>query len=96
LHEIKTGALFGEQVLELSIQAKRILENKILLLKQNPYRYKRIHFKDLTLFRIRLESDRQEKRVIYLIDKDTVKLICILDRKHDYNDLEQYLKQVGY
>ena len=87
---------FLEQLNSLTNQSKRILEEKLLLLKQNPFRYKRIHGYHLFLFRIRFEDNRREKRVIYLVDKPYVKIHCIIDRDKEYHDLKQYLKKFDY
>jgi len=93
---IQAHPLFVEQLDELSPDSKRILNNKIKLIKSNPFRNKRIQGYHLPLFRIRFEDNRKEKRMIYLVDKPCIKLICIIDRDKDYKDLEEYLKRVGY
>lgn len=84
------------QVDELSEKAARIIEEKLKLLKINPYRNKRIHGYNLFLFRIRFEDEHKEKRLIYLVDKPFIKLLCILDRDKEYKDLKSYLKKLGY
>jgi len=65
------------------------------LVKINPFRNKRIEEYNLFLFRIRFEDNRKEKRIIYLVDKPYIKLICILDRDKEYKDLRRYLKDLG-
>jgi len=93
---IKPSEFFLEQISELSDDAARIVEDKIRMLKINPFRFKRIEGYSLFLFRIRFEDNRKEKRAIYLVDKPYVKMLCILDRDNDYKDLKRYLKQLGY
>ncbi|MFH1072810.1 MAG: hypothetical protein V1743_05255 [Nanoarchaeota archaeon] len=95
-YELKPSHFFLKQVDELSAEARRILEARLRLVKINPFRNKRIHGFNLFLFRIRFEDNKKEKRVIYLVDKPFVKLICILDRDREYKDLKQYLKSLGY
>jgi mRNA-degrading endonuclease RelE of RelBE toxin-antitoxin system len=95
-YELKPSNLFLEQIDALSEDARRILENKLVLIKINPFRNKRIQGYDLFLFRIRFEDQHKEKRVIYLVDKPHVKILCILDRDNDYKDLRKYLKTLGY
>ena len=95
-YELKPSQFFLEQIDELSDEAARLLEDKLRLVKINPFRYKRIHGHDLFLFRIRFEDRRKEKRVIYLVDKPFVKVLCILDRDREYKDLRKYLKSFGY
>lgn len=56
----------------------------------------RIQGYNLFLFRIRFENEHKEKRVIYLVDKPYIKILCILDRGDNYKDLKKYLKKLGY
>src|SRR3989344_2384339 len=93
---LQPSEFFLEQLDELSDKAARIIEDKLRLLKINPFRFKRIEGYDLFLFRIRFEDNRKEKRVIYLVDKPSVEILCILDRDKEYNDLRKYLKTLGY
>ena len=94
--ELKPSHFFLQQIDELSDEAKRVVDNRLKLVKVNPFRNKRIHGYNLFLFRIRFEVQHREKRVIYLVDKPYVKLICILDRDKEYKDLKKYLKMLGY
>lgn len=93
---LKPTQFFLEQLGQLSDKAARIVDNKLRLLKIDPFRNKRIHGYNLFLFRIRFEDNRREKRVIYLVDKPEVKILCILDRDKEYKDLKNYLKKFGY
>ncbi|HLC19740.1 MAG TPA: hypothetical protein VJK72_02395 [Candidatus Nanoarchaeia archaeon] len=93
---LQPSEFFLEQLDELSDKAARIIEDKLRLLKINPFRFKRIEGYHLFLFRIRFEDNRKEKRVIYLVDKPYVKILCILDRDNEYKDLKQYLKKLCY
>ncbi|MBS3123642.1 hypothetical protein J4437_03315 [Candidatus Woesearchaeota archaeon] len=92
---LKPSTFFLEQVDELSEKAARIVEDKIRLLKINPFRFKRIEGYNLFLFRIRFEDHQKEKRIIYLVDKPLVKVLCILDRDKEYKDLKKYLEKNG-
>ena len=93
---LKPSKFFLEQAEELSDKAARIIEDKLRLLKQNPFRNKRLHGLDLFLFRIRFEDNQKEKRVVYLVDKPEVKILCIIDRDSGYKKLRKFLKQLGY
>ena len=93
---LKPSLFFLEQVDELSDKAASIVEEKLKLLKINPFRFKRIEGYDLFLFRIRFEDNNKEKRIIYLVNKPYVEILCILDRDKDYKDLRKYLKKLGY
>jgi len=93
---LRPSKFFLEQLDDLSKDAKSLIEEKLKLAKNNPYRYKRILGYKLFLFRIRFEEDKKEKRVIYLIQKPFIKILCILDRSKEYKDLKKYLKKLGY
>ncbi|MBT4540770.1 hypothetical protein HOC35_04605 [Candidatus Woesearchaeota archaeon] len=95
-YEIIPSNFFLEQIDELSDEAAKLIENKLRLAKINPFRFKRIEGYKLFLFRIRFEDDRKEKRVVYLVDKPKVKLLCILDRGSEYKQLRKFLKRHGY
>ncbi|MBI3035078.1 hypothetical protein HYY71_02040 [Candidatus Woesearchaeota archaeon] len=95
-YELKPSHFFLQQIDELSDEAKRVVENRLRLVKVNPFRNKRIQGYNLFLFRIRFEEQHREKRIIYLVDKPYVKLICILDSDKEYKDLNKYLKGLGY
>lgn len=95
-YDIRPSKFFLEQVDDLSSEAAKLILDKLQLVKENPFRYKRIHGYELFLFRIRFADERKEKRVIYLVDKPDVKVLCILDRDKGYKDLNSYLKKLGY
>src|SRR3989344_2882816 len=92
-YTLKPSHFFLEQINELSEQSSKLIEEKLKLAKINPFRYKRIQGYNLFLFRIRFEDNRKEKRVIYLVDKPYVKILCILDRDKEYKDLKKYLEK---
>jgi len=95
-YEIIPSKFFLEQIDELSDEAAKLIEGKLRLAKINPYRFKRIEGYKLFLFRIRFEDGRKEKRVVYLVDKPKVKVLCILDRSKEYKMLRKFLKSHGY
>lgn len=96
MFELKPTDFFLEQIDELSDEAAKLIDEKLKLVKINPFRYKRIEGYRLFLFRIRFEDNRKEKRVIYLVEKPLVKVLCILDRDKEYKDLKKYLTKLGY
>lgn len=92
---IKPSYFFLEQLDSISDKSAKIIDNKLKLAKINPYRNKRIQEGNLFLFRIRFEDNQKEKRVIYLIQKPFIKILCIIDRDKDYKDIKKYLKKVA-
>lgn len=94
-YEIKALKFFQEQVSKLNKKSKRVIYDKIRLIKENPYRYKRVHSKQYSkVFRVRFSIEQKETRLIYAIIEPSIVLCCLLDRKGDYKDLERYLAKI--
>jgi len=94
-YKIKALNIFSKQISDLDKTSKRIIYDKIQLIKQNPYRFKRVHSKNFSkVFRVRLNIKQKETRLIYTIIEPSIILVCLLDRKKDYKDLEKYLKKI--
>ena len=94
-YQIRALKIFGKQIEELDSKAKRIIHEKIELVKQNPFRYKRIHSRKYSkVFRIRFSINKKETRMVYAVIEPNIILVCLLDRKKDYKDLEKYLKKI--
>ena len=92
---IKALGAFRKQVQKLDGKSRKIIYDKIQLLKDNPYRYKKIHSKNYSkVFRIRFNINSKETRLIYVVVEPNVVLVCLLDRKKDYKDLEKYLSKI--
>ncbi len=95
IYQIKALKFFVEQIKDLNEQSKRIINDKIELIKQNPYRYKRINSKQYSkVFRIRFSIEKRETRLIYVVIEPQIILVCLIDRKNDYKDLEKYLNKI--
>ena len=95
-YELIPTNFFLKQLDELSFKPKQLIKEKLELIKINPARNKRIYGYNLFLFRIRFQDYSKEKRIIYLLEKNIVKILCILDRDKNYKDLKRYLKQLKY
>ncbi len=91
-YRIKSLNFFKKQIEKLDFKSKKIIYDKIQLIKQNPYRFKRIHSKKYSkVFRVRFSINKKETRLIYVIIDPNIILVCLLDRKKGYRDLEGYL-----
>ena len=94
-YTIKSLDVFKNQFDNLDEKSQKIIYDKIQLIKQNPYRYKRIHSKQYSkVFRIRFSLNKKETRLIYVIIEPNIILTCLLDQKRDYKDLEKYLAKI--
>jgi len=86
---------FNKQLCKLDEKSKKLIYNKIQLIKQNPFRFKRIHTDKFSkVFRVRLSIQSKETRLIYVVLEPNIILVCLLDRKKDYKDLEKYLQKI--
>lgn len=93
-YSVVSSEEFKKQFDKLDEKAKRIIYDKVQLIKENPFRYKRVNSKLFSkVFRVRFSIERKETRLIYVVQKNII-LVCLLDRKRDYKDLERYLKKV--
>ena len=92
---VKATEFFIQQTEKLNEQSKRIIQNKIGLIKEDPYRFKRIHSKKFSkVFRVRLNLEGKETRLIYVVLEPNIIIACLLERKNDYRDLEKYLAKI--
>jgi len=86
---------FKKQFDKLDEKSHRIIYDKVQLIKENPYRFKAVHSKSYSkVFRVRLNLRGKETRLIYVVLQPNIILVCLLDRKKDYKDLEKYLKRI--
>jgi len=93
--EIIGTGFFQNQIKGLDDKSKRILRDKIRLMKMNPFRYKRVHSKKFSrVHRVRLTIEDKSARLAYSIVGKRIFLACLLDRDKDYKDLEKSLKEI--
>ena len=94
--KIRALEFFVQQVENLDEKSKRRIREKIELIKENPFRFKRIHSKKFNkAFRVRLNLQGKETRLIYVVVEPNIIIVCLLERKKDYKDLEKHLSQIG-
>jgi len=93
---IKTTKTFSRQTKKLDSKSKKLIREKIGLIEENPFRFKRIHSKKFNkAFRVRLNLQGKETRLIYVVVEPNIIIVCLLERKKDYKDLEKHLSQIG-
>jgi mRNA-degrading endonuclease RelE of RelBE toxin-antitoxin system len=93
---IKFTEKFMEQLSVLDVQQKQKINEKIELIKQNPFRFKKIHSAKFNrVFRVRFELEKKEMRLIYVLLNVEIVIVCLLERNKDYKDLELYLSMVN-
>ncbi len=89
---LEASSKFKKQVKNLNTNTKNLIIEKLELIRINPFRYKKLKHPKFNLFRIRFTDERKEKRIIYLVDKNVIMVVCIIDRNKEYKDLDKYLK----
>ena len=90
--ELVATEFFIEQLNDLDKKSKGQIKEKIDLISSDPFRFKKIHTKTVkNVFRVRLNLQSKEIRLIYAVLSPNIVLVCLLDRKNNYNDLEKYL-----
>ena len=93
--KIIPSKIFLKQIEKLDKKSKQLIQEKINLIKENPYRFKKIHSKKFSrVFRIRFSINKKETRLIYTLLPPDIILACLLDRKNDYKNLEEFLKKI--
>ncbi len=83
---------FNEQFQELSSKSQERIKTKVKLIVENPYRFKRLNAK-YPLFRIRINIDGKDSRIIYGIFEEVV-IILIIERKKGYKNLEKEIERI--
>ncbi len=93
--EVVATEFFIEQIENLDKKSKEQIKEKIKLISVNPFRFKRIHSKTVhNVFRVRLNIQSNETRLIYAVLSPNIVLVCLLNRKNNYSDLEKYLEKI--
>jgi len=93
--EVKATESFQQQFDELSEKYKRQVKKKVELIETNPFRFKKIHSKHYSkAFRVRLNIEGKETRLVYVVLGSKIILVYLLDRSKEYKDLENYLAKI--
>ena len=78
-----------EEIATLDPSAAQLLERKLHLARENPFRYKRLYSPGRHLFCIKFSDRRKEKRLVYEVEKDAIIVRRIIDRDKDYRELRK-------
>ena len=94
-YSIVSSKDFQKQFDKLDFKSRKLIYDKVQLIKENPFRYKRLKGQKFSkLFRVRLNLNKKETRLIYVVLQPNIILICLLDRKKDYKDLKKYVERI--
>ena len=92
---VKLSPVMVEQLNNLDDKSKKIIWEKIKLIEENPFHFKKIHSQRFRkVFRVRLSIQGRETRLIYVVLEPNIIIACLLERKRDYKDMEKYLKKI--
>ncbi len=93
--EVVATESFQQQFNKLPEKYKKQIKNKVELVEQNPFRFKALHSKLYSkVFRVRLNIEGKNTRLVYVVLGSKIILVCLLDRSDDYIDLEKYLSKL--
>ncbi len=94
-YAIKPFRIFLEDVKEYDKPSRRLIHEKIELVKENPFRFKKLHSKIFSkVFRVRFRLKAKEVRLIYVVLDPDIILVCLLYRGNEYKQLEKILKRM--
>ena len=92
---VKLSPVMVEQLNSMDDKSKKIIWEKIKLIEENPFHFKKIHSQRFRkVFRVRLSIQGRETRLIYVVLEPNIIIACLLERKRDYKDMEKYLKRI--
>ena len=92
---VKLSPVMVEQLNTLDEKSKKTILEKIKLIEENPFHFKKIHSQRFRkVFRVRLNIQGKETRLIYVFIEPNIIIVCLLERKRDYKDMEKYLKRI--
>ena len=92
---VKLSPVIVEQLNSLDENSKRAVWEKIKLIEENPFHFKKIHSQRFRkVFRVRMNIQGRETRLIYAVLEPNIIIACLLERKRDYHDLEKYLAKI--
>lgn|GEM_PF-5526711 len=87
-YTLRPSHLFADQLEELSDQEVRLIDEKLILAQQNPFRYKSLRIPGLTkVFEIKITLQDRYCRIIYQLDGNEILVEGITIRKEDFRDL---------
>lgn len=89
---MRTSKYFDKQYCALSTKSQYLIEEKFELIKQNPYRFKRLQTK-FPLFRVRVNIDGKDCRLIYTVFEGVIVLL-LMERKKGYKNLEKEVQRI--
>lgn len=93
--ELVPTEFFLTQVKSLPEKYRKQIRKKMELIKQNPFRFKSVHSRKFSkAFRIRMNIEGKELRLIYVLVGTRIIVAGLLDRSKGYKDLETYLSKI--
>ncbi|MFH0713467.1 MAG: hypothetical protein V1722_02700 [Candidatus Micrarchaeota archaeon] len=89
---LKPRNFFLSQINELTDSEKKLISEKLELVKINPFRYKGLSVPGLTkVFEIKITLSGLYSRLIYTVKGNEVRVECIINRNNDFKDLVKLL-----
>jgi mRNA-degrading endonuclease RelE of RelBE toxin-antitoxin system len=94
--ELRYTRFFENQWLNYNEKTKRLIEDKLRLIKQNPFRYDTLDgYKRVR--KIKLSIEGRYQRLLYALhipENNQIFILGIFEREKDYKDLERKFTQL--
>jgi len=94
--ELKFTDFFREQWEGYKEETRTLIEEKLRLIKQNPFRYEK-HEGYKFVFKVKLSIEQRYSRLMYAVfmpDNQHITILGIFDRSVKYKDFERLFKQM--
>lgn len=91
---LRSTIFFIKQWENLGESSKNLINNKLSLIKQNPFRFPK-HEGYNFVFKVKLNIGNNYSRLMYVVfmpDSKSVTILGIFDRKAEYKDFEKIFK----
>lgn len=92
---LKFTKFFLKQWKSYNSKAKKLIQDKLKLVKQNPFRFPK-HEGYRFVFKVKLSVDGKYSRLMYAVfmpDSRHITVLGIFDRSADYRDFENIFKE---
>ena len=94
--DFKFTDYFLKQWKELDNKSKRVINEKLKIVKENPFRYDKLEGYKF-VFKIKLTIKSEYSRLVYVVfmpDAQHITILGIFDRKAEYKDFEKIFGRV--
>jgi mRNA-degrading endonuclease RelE of RelBE toxin-antitoxin system len=96
--ETKPTKFFLSQLKKLTLKEKRIISDKLKIIRENPFRYKKLKGYRNT-FEVKLNFEDSYSRLIYCVfvpETNNITVFGIFKRRNDFKDFKNFYKNFSF